>query len=479
MKKTYVTAMPDHVGAFLRASRRISELGVNITRVSYNKAVDMHTLFIEADGSPEQIKMVTEALKGIGYLQSDKINSSLIMMEFKLKDAVGSVIPVLELIDRFKFNISYISSQENDSGYQFFKMALFADDRKKVSDFMSEASALCPVRVIDYDKTEKNFDNSVFYISFANELAAHSGLSDKERIELVINANLIMQNLDERNGSPQKTFDFIGKFGEAISNYKGEAFVPRITEYKFSEDIDIVLIEPPCGSNTCIIKNGEWYLFVDTGYACYRNEMLKILRDVIPDFDSCKKAAFVTHTDVDHCGLLNLFDEIYVNRKNYESFVGETEKAEGFREQLPLHLPYVRICKLLTSYSPPDISKLRIIGGSENATASLLEKICDWSYGSLQFEVYEGAGGHVQGETVLIDRKRHIAFTGDIFVNIKGFTAEQAEYNRYAPYLMTSVDADPKLAAREREELMKILGGGEWHIFGGHGSEYIISNEQR
>ena len=47
MKKTYVTFMPNHIGAFLKASKCFSELGINITRVSYNKAVDSHTLFIE------------------------------------------------------------------------------------------------------------------------------------------------------------------------------------------------------------------------------------------------------------------------------------------------------------------------------------------------------------------------------------------------------------------------------------------------
>ena len=66
MKKTYITTMPDHVGAFLRASRCIAALGINITRVSYNKAVDMHTLFIEAEGSPEQLAQATERLREIG-----------------------------------------------------------------------------------------------------------------------------------------------------------------------------------------------------------------------------------------------------------------------------------------------------------------------------------------------------------------------------------------------------------------------------
>ena len=62
MKKTYVTTMPDHVGAFLQASRRISELGINITRVSYNKAVDMHTLFLEVSVAPEKIDQADRSL---------------------------------------------------------------------------------------------------------------------------------------------------------------------------------------------------------------------------------------------------------------------------------------------------------------------------------------------------------------------------------------------------------------------------------
>ena len=38
MKKTFVTNMPNQIGAFLKASRCFSELGINITRVSYKRA---------------------------------------------------------------------------------------------------------------------------------------------------------------------------------------------------------------------------------------------------------------------------------------------------------------------------------------------------------------------------------------------------------------------------------------------------------
>ena len=112
MKKTYITSMPDHIGAFLKASRCFSALGINITRVSYNKAVDSHTLFIDAEGTAEQLRQADTELEKIGYLRNDNSNkTSIVLLEFLLKDVPGSVTDILTLISEFNFNISYISSQ--------------------------------------------------------------------------------------------------------------------------------------------------------------------------------------------------------------------------------------------------------------------------------------------------------------------------------------------------------------------------------
>lgn len=128
MKKTYVTSMPNHIGAFLKASNCFSALGINITRVSYNKAVDSHTLFIDAEGMREQLKKADAELEKIGYLQNDTDKTSVVLIEFRLKDIPGSVTDVLKLINEFNFNISYINSQENGTDYQFFKMGLYVED---------------------------------------------------------------------------------------------------------------------------------------------------------------------------------------------------------------------------------------------------------------------------------------------------------------------------------------------------------------
>ena len=97
-----------------------------------------------------------------------------------------------------------------------------------------------------------------------------------------------------------------------------------------------------------------------------------------------------------------------------------------------------------------------------------LTQICFFDFADLHFEVYEVKGGHLPGEVVLIDYKNHIAFTGDVYINVHGLTAEQAEYNQYAPILMTSEDTDPKLCGEERAAVLQRHGIGNWKIFGAH-----------
>lgn len=461
--------MPDHIGAFLRASRCFSALGINITRVSYNKAVDSHTLFIDAEGTEAQLTAADSELEKIGYLQSDREKSSVVLIEFRLRDIPGSVTEVLELIDRFKFNISYLSSQENGTDYQLFKMGLYVDDPERIKDFLREAEKLCAVRVIDYNHSEKVYDNSIFYSAYVDGLAKMTGLSERSREELLVCVNLAMQTLDEQGLSPYRTFDSISKFAELLAVSRGKAFLPRITAHRITDDTEITLIEPPCGSNTAIIKSRGEYLFVDSGYACYREEMAAIFRKLLPDFDTMKKRILVTHADVDHCGLLPIFDEIIASGKTVRCLTNEYNGKNGFREENPLHKPYITICKIFTDYRPPEPSKLIQAWRDPGEFSEPLIQIGFFDFGELHFEVYEGRGGHLPGEIVLIDYKRHIAFTGDIYINVHGLTPEQAAYNRYAPVLMTSVDTDPKLCAAERNAIIERLGVGDWQVFGAHG----------
>ena len=470
--------MPNHIGAFLKASRCFSALGINITRVSYNKAVDSHTLFIDAEGTEEQLQKADVELEKIGYLQSNVDKTSVVLVEFCLKDVPGSVTDVLSLIHDFNFNISYISSQENGTDYQYFKMGLYATDHEKISKFLKAAETLCRVRVIEYNSADRVYDNSIFYNSYVLGLVKAVGLSEEFCRALLVHVNLAMQTLDEQGLSPYRTFDSISRFAELLGASRGASFSPRISTHKIAKNTEIVLIEPPCGSNTMIVRSNGALLFIDSGYACYREEMLAIFRRLIPDFDSVRKTVLVTHADVDHCGLLPIFDEIIASHRTALCLKKEHLGNDGYREENPLHKPYINICKILTAYSTTDPQKITTPWNEIAELKEPLTQIGFFDFGELHFEVYEGKGGHLPGEIVLIDYRNHIAITGDVYVNLHGLTAEQAEYNQYAPILMTSVDTDPALCAEERKAVLQRLGVGEWQIFGAHGfkKDYSVNS---
>ena len=470
MKKTYITVLPDRFGAFLKANRCFDKFGINITRVSYNKAIDSHTLFIDAEGTEQQLKMADGELEKIGYIENTKKSPSVVLVEFLPENRPGGAIEILELINKFNFNISYISAVPCSDDRQSFKLGLFITDKESFDYFLSLAKEICPVRLLDYDTARKNYDNGIFYQSFVKGLSANISLSKETESELAVNANLAMQTLDEQGLSPYKTFDVIGKIAQMLGSFTGEKFDPRITRLSITENTELVLIEPPCGSNTAILINGEKALFIDCGFAVYRDEMLKIFRSVFKDYDGMEKVLFITHSDVDHCGLINQFDRIIASGRSKQSLTLEYEGKDNFREQNILHKPYIKICKALTGYLPCRPDKVETPFENPKELKEPLTPVGIFDFGDLHFEVYEGAGGHIAGETVLIDYINHIAFTGDIFVNLTGFTKEQAQFNSLAPILMTSVDTDKILCKKERDAVIGRLGRGKWKVFGAHGA---------
>lgn len=100
----------------------------------------------------------------------------------------------------------------------------------------------------------------------------------------------------------------------------------------------------------------------------------------------------------------------------------------------------------------------------------LLSFIGKVDFKNLSFEAYEGCGGHVKGETVYIERKKRIVFTGDLYVNINGCIPAQSEFNKIAPYLLSSVDSKGDIAYKIRREIKPLLDKGEWLVIGGHGA---------
>ncbi len=461
MKKTFITKIPDKPGSFLKPAKIISDLGLNITRVSYNNSIDTNILFVEVEGEKEKIDLAYSLLKQYDILfKEDK--SNVILMEFKLLDKPNSLVPILELISEFNFNISYISSQENNTDYQYFKMALYITYPNQVDMFLKKVREYCSVRIIKYDKTEKSLDNTVFYISFANELASKLDLNKSNIDELIENSNLVMQLLDEKNSDPHKTFNYIAKFGDLLNKNRGFNFKPRILKKEFDNYL-LISIEPACGSNIYIVKKDNNLMFIDSGFRTYIKEMNTLLTYLMPNYEQMHKELIITHPDIDHCGMVELFDKVYVSNDSYLNFKYENENKPNFREQILNHEPYVKISKILSNYIPPKMSSLIVV---DNLSKELFSKIGEINFFGLTFELFNGNGGHSKGEIVI--KLDNIYFTGDILVNPLGYTDEQKEFNLLAPYLMTSVNMDSKLSKDERIKLESIIKDSDIICYG-HG----------
>ncbi len=471
MKKTFTATMPDKVGVFLVAEEIFTSLQLCITRLSYNKAVDSHTLFIEVEGEEYNIALAAEKLHELGYLLENKRAGNVILFDFCLQNTCGALKPLLALINSYNFNISYMSSQESDTAYQHLRMGLLIENDTDISAFIKHAVTICDVKTINYNETGLPLDNTVFYMTFANKISKQNNLGEKAKQNLLVDTNIILEALTKKNFPPHTVFEYIGKFAENLIAFQGDAFKARVSFHTVHENIRIYLIEPPCGSNICVMETPSEILTIDSGFACYKEEALRLIKDAFPHFDTKPKHLLLTHADIDHVGIVSPYDRIYVSQTSYDNFVCEHEGMPNIREQSAPHAPYVRISKTLSHYTPPPLDKMCIIGHASTAIEqNLTEKIGELSFDGVHFHVYQGLGGHLAGETLFIERTHRLIFTGDIVVNIKGFTQEQEAFNKLAPYLVSAVDSDPQLAAEERKAIMALLEPGQWLLIGGHGA---------
>ena len=470
MQKTFITRLPEQTGAFLRACRMIWNTGASITRVSYNKAVDTHTLFLDARGTEAQLSAIADALRGAGYLLECTGNIRVMLMDFALENRAGSMLPVLELIDRYGFGISYLDAAATDQPVHHLKLGLFVEDEARVRRFLREACEQYEVRVIHHKDNGAELDRAVFYIDFVNHIIRTLRLARDTAQDLMAYSNTIMQNLAELNEPPQKTFAYIARFAELLAKYRGDGFLPCIEQRELSDGFRLISIQPPCGSNTWILQNGEDLLFIDCGFALYADEMRNLLHTLFPNFDAMHRRIILTHPDMDHSGLLRWFDTIYVSPTAHLHFELENAGKPAFREQDHLNAPYCGIARILTGYTPPKMQSLRMVDGypdDPNADICLLGQI---DFCGRRIDIYRGNGGHARGEIVAVDERDAFVFCGDILVNAAGFSPQQREFNQVAPYLLTSVNLNSARASRERKQLTELFPKTRYTYCCGHGA---------
>lgn len=475
--KSFVTSMPDKSGMFLRASRIIANHNGNIVRVSYNKAVDLHMLFIDVEASRDALIEIEKGLSDIGYINKKINETRVIEVVVRIPDKPGAVLPVLEILNSYDINISYMNSRSGSNPYQDFKFGLLIEDPDIIKTLLDSISKAYPVNIIECESSEENLDNTVVYIRLANEMQKLLDLSTEKTMQFISESNRILQVLQSEGENAGKVFDYIRRFARSVSSYRGDNFKTDIQKIKLSRLVTLYSIQPYCGSNTYLFVSPDKLLLIDTGYAIYADEMQKVFKNLVSDWDERKKEIYITHADVDHCGLLACLSntEIYVNEKSAENFKRQHDGLPDYREQIELHLGYSKISQIISGYVVPDVNKMKILDSGTQREHDSLIAIGKMTIGDMDFDILEGSGGHLYGEMVYVCRKAGIVFTGDILVNISGFSRERAEFNSLAPYLMKTVNVNSEKAKEMRRQVMELIQSVSEEnarpciICGGHG----------
>lgn len=483
MRREFAVVLRDSEGAFLEADRVFSDLGLDIMRVSYNKIVDVHTCFVEVSGDAATLDAAEERLRELGLFHTQSHVGTVRLVEFEMPNAPGALRPALELIDACGLNITYVNARVVGEGtpgeVQHVEMGLYIEDEALLDGFIRDAQRICPTHLVPYDKTTRILDNNLFYVAFAREMSRRFDLSEADEQGLMACANRIVQNLEGGMASPFQPFDYLRRFAIMIDENRGDRYAERMRTASFTTARGARgwSVEPPCGCTTWVLECDDGLLFVDSGYPLYRAELEGALRALVPGFDERRRTLVLSHADVDHAGCCDLFDEVWATERTRQTFRLQRAGMPDWRAQNPLHEPYIKITNHATRYEAPDPDPMRSLGGRPEGEDTSLSRALDehgnpvtFDMAPFSFEVWEGAGGHVAGETVLIDREQRVCVSGDVFVNVHGETKVQRAFDALAPFLMTSVDSIPRLARAEREELFRMLGEGHWQVLGGHGA---------
>lgn len=479
--KTYVLVLDDRCGSFLEIAQVFSTCSVNIKRVSYNKVIDPRTCFIEAEGEPANMLAVDTALEKRGVLPDETQVGHVELVEFSLNNEPGAMIPILELVYSHGFNITYYDARSTPDENRSIRLGIYVEKDLEFQTFFEEASHRYVVRRVEYDRNQHVIDTNLFYLAFAREITHRMGLTKAQEKALLVNSNRIVQSLENTNADPFKPFDYLRQFSRGIDEFRGDSYGKsvRVTRFEAPGGARCTCIEPPAGSDTWVLEANDLLICIDSGYRAFREELLGTLRECYPDWDDRKKALVLTHADIDHAGACDLFDVVYAVGEVLDNFRLEHMGKPGWREGTPNGRAYNQIGMILSGYITPWLDNFTCIGRRGQVRDEPITR-CVSADGTpvtlvaepFHFEVWEGQGGHVRGETVLIDRGQRVCVSGDIFVNVHGETKPQNRFNILAPYLLTSVDSVPDLARTERKYLFGLLDPGDWIVMGGHGGAF-------
>jgi len=479
--------MPDTPGSLHRAAEIIKKYDGNINRIQFDRRIDPGTVFYEVTASDSSYRDITRELSSIGFLQTSLKPLDFLKFCVSLPNRPGALYEFLGHTTSAGANIALIDFDDKGRHPDRLTVSLNLEQSAIVDNLLDKLKSLYRLEIIEYDKTGKHLDDTVFYVRFAQavrDLIGESESEDAFLLSFLAETNHIAQELMDRGCNPHQVFESVLATGQTMRATSGERFYADVQRFKITDIVTLWCFQPPCGGSLFIIDSPDDRVMIDTCYGIYHQDILSMLsRYGLGDMSRISRI-IVTHADADHCGASGFFRApVFMHHATLE-IIRTNNRAYGSRSEASvLEEFYTKMVNLFSKFQVP--GDVACFSEPTGTTRGIFPVIGSFCIGDLELEVLDGLGGHTCGQVFLYSKKHGLIFAADSVINFGSLTKERADYSSLAAFLVTSVNVDSDRAKQERLALMALAdetdkalapSGKRCLICGGHGAVSVLAN---
>lgn len=483
-KYSFVAHMPDEPGSLHRAAEIIKKYDGNINRIQFDRRIDPGTVFYEVTAADESYRKITDDLARIGYLQTSLVTLDFLKFCVYLPHRPGALYEFLGYITTAGANIALIDFDDKGRHPDRLTISLNLEQSKEIDRLLDQLKSRYRLEIIEYDKTGKHLDDTVFYVRYAQEVRELIGESeDAFLLSFLADTNHIAQELMDRGCNPHQVFDSVLATGRTMNATSGNNFFAAVQQFAVTPEITLFCFQPPCGGSVFLIRRPEELVMIDTGYGIYHDDVMAMFSRYGVDMRKLSRI-IVTHADADHCGASGHFSVPVFMHEGTLGIIRTNNRAYGSRSQESvLEEFYTKMINLFSRFEIP--ADVQCFPGPTGRTRGIFPVIATVTIGSLELDVLDGLGGHTFGQVFLYSREHGLLFAADSVINFASLTKERADYSSLAAFLVTSVNVDSDRAKQERIALMALAdetdqvlapSGRRCLICGGHGAVSVLEN---
>jgi glyoxylase-like metal-dependent hydrolase (beta-lactamase superfamily II) len=482
-KFSFVAHMPDTPGSLYRAAQIIKLYDGNINRIQFDRRIDPGTVFYEVTATDEAYAGITRDLAAIGYLQTSLKPLDFLKFSVHMPHQPGALYEFLNFTTSAGANIAFIDFDDKGRYPNRLTVSLNVEQSSVVEELLDQLKSRYRLEILEYDKTGKHLDDTVFYVRYAQAVRELIGDSEDEFIlSFLADTNHIAQELMARGCDPHQVFDSVLSTGRSMNGTNGNNFYADVQRFTVSDIVTLYCFQVPCGGSLFILTTPDEMVMIDTGYGIYHDPVMTMLAHYgLGDVRKLSRI-IVTHADADHCGAAGFFSVPVFMHEGTLDIIRTNNRAYGSRsDHSNLDEFYTKMINLFSKFNTP--ADIRCFGPLAGTTRGIFPVIGTCSIGDVELEILDGLGGHTHGQVFLYSKGHGLLFAADSVINFASMTKERADYSSLAAFLVTSVNVDSEYARKERKALLELAEetnrelsktGRTCLICGGHGAVSVL-----